>query len=451
MTAVRKPKWLAREAALLAMAGVMLTVFTSTAGANSQSAGKSGTVVVGALVTFTGVNAGYGPEVMAGCVPAVDLINQAGGVLGHKLSCQQFNTASDPVDAAPEARLMVSSTSNLLLAVGPGSTVASAVVPIVNAAHVPVFPSSGQSVFDKNNFPYYWRMVAIDVAQGYAMAAAAASLPVKRVAAVFDDSTSALGSQPGFIEGMKLLKRPVVDSLVLPPTEASYSSEIVGLLAKHPQLIVGELTAATAATFFTDLEQLNGGKMLNVLGDEPESEAPWQKAVSGAIGKSTMDKYVELVLPSSPVSSPAFKIFDKALFASNVGTKTIYKEDVYAASYYDTVNIVALAALEAKSIKASAANNYILDVANGVPGASVVHTFAEGKKLIDEGKKIRYVGASGPVTFPKYHNWQPPYNISRFDPNGNEIVVKGISVSVVSKLLTEGNNHVKTPTTPGSS
>jgi ABC-type branched-subunit amino acid transport system substrate-binding protein len=440
MMAARKPRRLTLGGALLAAAALTLAACGSN---GSGSGSSSGPLVIGALSSFTGSDAGYGPEVQAGCIPAANLVNKAGGVLGHKINCQSFNDASDPVDAVPATHQMLSSTPNLLFAIGVGSDTASAVVPIVNASDIPIFPSSGQSVFDKNSYPYYWRMVAIDVAQGYAMAAAAKSLPYQRVASVFANTTSAMGSQPGFVEGMHLLNEPVVDSLVLPSSAASYSSEVVALLRTHPQLIVGELDPSTAATFFTELRQLNGGKMLPVLGDEPESEVPWQKAVGGAIGKSTMDQYVRLVLPASPFSSAGFQTYVKALNASTVPDKQSYTTDVYSASYYDSVNIVCLAALEAKSVKPSVVNNYILGITNGVPGAVVVHNFADGKKLIDEGKKIRYVGASGPVFFPQYHNWQPPYNISQLTTNGSQTVLGLVSQSEVTHLLTIGTVNEK--------
>lgn len=434
-TSRRKSKRLIRALAPLAAAAIALAACGSTASGSGGS--NHAPVVIGALVAFTGADAGYGPEVLAGCIPAVNLINKSGGVLGHKVQCQSFNTAGDPVDAVPEAKHMLSNTVNLLAAVGTGSDESSAVVPIVNAAKVPIFPSSGQSVFDRNNYPYFWRMVAIDASQGYAMAIAAKALGYHNVAAVFANTTSAMGSEPSFVAGMKLLHAPLVDTIIVPSGAASYSSEMVALLEKHPQVIVGELDPSTAATLFTELTQLNHGKMLPVLGDEPESEVPWQKAVSGAIGQSTMDKYVNLVLPASPFSSFGFQTYRKALLASTVAQKSSYSTDVYSASYYDSVNIVCLAAIEAHSIKPTVVNNYILGIANGTPGAVVVHTFAAGKSALEAGKKIRYVGASGPVTFPKYHNWEPPYVVSRLNPNGSQTTVAPIAESELSKLITE--------------
>jgi len=66
-----------------------------------------------------------------------------------------------------------------------------------------------------------------------------------------------------------------------------------------------------------------------------------------------------------------------------------------------------------------------------------VHTFAAGKAALAAGKKIRYVGASGPVFFPKYHNWQPPYVVSRLNPNGSTTTVAPISQTDLAKLISQ--------------
>ena len=56
-----------------------------------------------------GADAALGPAYFAACLPAVREINAAGGVLGHKLSCQQFDTRGEPADAVPAARQMIAS------------------------------------------------------------------------------------------------------------------------------------------------------------------------------------------------------------------------------------------------------------------------------------------------------------------------------------------------------
>jgi hypothetical protein len=51
------------------------------------------------------------------------------------------------------------------------------------------------------------------------------------------------------------------------------------------------------------------------------------------------------------------------------------------------------------------------------PGAVVVHDFAAGKKAIESGKAIRYVGVIGPVTFNRYHNFAGEFAANMFNPS----------------------------------
>src|SRR6266571_3046171 len=63
---------------------------------------------------FTGPDASFGPEMVAGCAPAARLINQAGGVLGHQVQCSTVDTRGDPGDAATAAKTMLATTHNLV-------------------------------------------------------------------------------------------------------------------------------------------------------------------------------------------------------------------------------------------------------------------------------------------------------------------------------------------------
>jgi hypothetical protein len=73
-------------------------------------------------------------------------------------------------------------------------------------------------------------------------------------------------------------------------------------------------------------------------------------------------------------------------------------------AHFDAVNIIALAMEEARSINSQIINKYIPRVVAVAPGAVVVHTFAAGKQALSAGTTIRYVGASGPVSFDRWHN-----------------------------------------------
>src|SRR5215471_1682347 len=95
--------------------GTALALAALAGCASSSSSGASGSaLVVGEFNPFTGPDAAFGPEMVAGCIPAVRLINAGGGVLGHQLTCVQEDTRGDPADAVPAAQKMIATESTLV-------------------------------------------------------------------------------------------------------------------------------------------------------------------------------------------------------------------------------------------------------------------------------------------------------------------------------------------------
>ena len=126
------------------------------------------------------------------CDGATQAINNAGGVLGHKLSCKGVDTRGDPADAVPATRQMFATTPNLALVIGVTSDEAASVVPVINADKMVVFGMTGQSEFDSTHFQYFYRLVPPDLAESYAMVVIAQQLGYKRIALAFGND---IGSQ----------------------------------------------------------------------------------------------------------------------------------------------------------------------------------------------------------------------------------------------------------------
>ncbi|MEA2505626.1 MAG: hypothetical protein QOH48_244, partial [Actinomycetota bacterium] len=73
-----------RNARVLAMAGLTMASLLLAACSGNSGGGSSasiGSLVVGAFNPFSGPDASFGPEMMAGCIPAANTINKQGGVL----------------------------------------------------------------------------------------------------------------------------------------------------------------------------------------------------------------------------------------------------------------------------------------------------------------------------------------------------------------------------------
>ncbi|HWD85312.1 MAG TPA: ABC transporter substrate-binding protein [Solirubrobacteraceae bacterium] len=401
-----------------------------SAGGGSSSGGSSsnGVLTFAIFHSYSGPNAAYGPEAAAGCYPAERQINAAGGILGHQLHCLPVDSKGDPADAVPAANRMIASTSNLVGVLGGGSDEASAVVPIFQQAKIPIFSTTGQSAFDHTTDTYFWRILSPDAAQGSAMAAAAKKLGYTRVATLFGNDIAAQGSAPTAISGVKKLGLSLSANQTLAVGQPSYRSEAQAMVTSKPQAIISEADPQTSATYFSELSQL--GQVPALITDPVSQEPSWRKAVGGAIGTSLVNKQDHAVVAYSPPTAPAYQVYSSALKASakQVPQPAQWDADLYSVADYDSVVLAALAMDAAHSTKPSVYDSYITKVTAPASGATIVHTYAQGKTALAAGKHIQYVGATGPVIFNQWHNAGNQFAIERY-ANGTWKVTSVLSAA----------------------
>jgi ABC-type branched-subunit amino acid transport system substrate-binding protein len=380
----------------------------------SGASTSGGTLEIAIFHTYSGANAAYGPEAAAGCFPAERLINAAGGVLGHQIHCTPVDSKGDPADAVPAANRLIASSSSLVGVLGAGSNEATAVVPLFQQAHLPVFSTTGQASFDHSTASYFWRILSPDAAQGNAMAAAAKKLGYSKVATLFGNDAAAQGSAPTAISGVRRLHLTLTANQTLAIGQPSYRSEVQQLTSGNPQAIITEADPQTSATYFAELSQL--GRVPVLITDPVSQEPTWRTAVGGAIGKNLLNKQDYAVVAYSPPTSLAYRTYTAALNASSkqVPQPAQWDADLYSVADYDSVVIMALAMDAAHSTKPSVYDGYITKVTSPASGAVIVHTYAAGKAALAKSQHIQYVGAVGPTVFDRWHNSGQGFAIERF-------------------------------------
>jgi ABC-type branched-subunit amino acid transport system substrate-binding protein len=384
----------------------VLAAMASTASGCASSGGASGhsPLVVAAVVAFTGSNDFEAQSNEGGLYPAIYAINKAGGVLGHQLAYKAVDTKADPADALPAVQQALATTSNLVLVAGPDTSSAPSIVPVLNSAAIPMTVVAGESAYNQNKLPYFWRLFPPDSANGTAMSLWAQRKGYTRVATVFGTDSGSQGDLPGVIGSLKALNMKVVANVSLTPSQPTYEPSVRALMAAHPQVIMTEADATTAATFFGELKQLGG--LVPVIGTEATSTAPWLKAVGGALGSSFQKDYTALITaPSSP--TPAVTAYQNAVTAvkdKEPSPWPSYLSNPFSITYYDGVVTVALAMNAAHSTNPSVFNSFISEVANPGAGKTVVYTYPQGVAALKAGKKIQYFGATGLINFNAYHN-----------------------------------------------
>jgi ABC-type branched-subunit amino acid transport system substrate-binding protein len=440
--AARSPVSRSRGArAVAALAAAALAIGVSACGSGTSSGGASGsTLTIADVAPFSGPDAALGPTYLASCYGATTAINKAGGVLGHKLACKSVDTRGDPADAVPAVNQMFATTSSLALVIGCTSDEAASVVPIINAHKMAMFCMTGQSEFDHVHFPYFYRLVPPDLEESYAMVAIAQQLGYKRIALAFGND---IGSQTFIQPAIAALKKAgitLTTNQTLDLNATTFRTEAEAIIQSHPDAFMTEALGSADPTLFSEIKQLNGGTMIPVIGTSAAISPPFFKAAAAAVGASTFASSFHadnLVVEST---GPAFQAFSGALLAEQgkvpgaTGDFTTYLSAPGGVHLYDGINLAALAMIMSKSTSPSVYGPDIIKIGDGVPGAKVVYSFAQGAAALKAGQAIRYEGPGGPTSFDSYHDSTGIFQVDTYSPSGNVNVVGNLTAAQLRAL-----------------
>ena len=381
---------------------LMLTVAscaTSQAPAASSAPGAAASptagppVNVALIAALTGPFAANGTSKLEGAKTALEEINKAGGILGRQVSISTVDTKNDPVDAVPAARQMLA-TGDLNLVLGFSVTDYQNALPIVNAAKMVSFTYIGSPSIDHTLFPYSFRMQPSDAVVGAAMAYYAKQKGYTKLALVFDAAEGAQDLIPPIEEAAKTLGLTIVAKPSVPVNVTSYEGEILEVLRAKPDAMLMQLQPQEAGTFFSQLEGL-GGQTVPIVGSDLTAAPEWIKA----IGAARAARQLVSIIPSSGASGPAGQTF----LATYQGLFN-HPPRTFSSHFYDAMNVAALAMVAAKSTDPQVYVKSVPDVTTPGPDHTVVYNYADGAKLLAQGKKIKYFGAGSPMVFNQFHD-----------------------------------------------
>lgn len=410
-------------AAVVALSATLGTV----ASVADQTPARGAMLTIAEVAPFTGTDGALGAEYQVACEGAATAIDQAGGVLGHALNCKAVDTRGDPADAVESVREMYAGTPDLAFVIGCTSDEADSVVPLFNANRTVSFCMTGQSEFDHLKLPYFYRLVPPDRTESYAMTAIAQNHHYTRVALAFGNDTGSQTFVGPAVAAIQDAGMKVVDNELLDLSATNFLPEAESLVASKPQVILTEALGHTEATFLREVKQLNGGKMIPVIGTAATVLPNWFKSASAAIGSRVLAGNYLADNFYTQTRGPAFRAFKTALYdarkLTKIGDFSTYLTAPGAVHLYDGINLAALAMLEARSVKSSVWAPYVKRICNGVPGSKLVTSFAQGAAAIKHGTPIRYVGPGGAESFDAYHNAAAAFQVDSYTATGSVKVV----------------------------
>jgi branched-chain amino acid transport system substrate-binding protein len=419
-------KWLHPAIGFAAL--TMLAVACGSGGSASTptSSGPAkigdGSLKLGYVLPETGQLAFLGPPQIDGVKYAVKLINGAGGVLGKPMPAPvAADEAGDASVAQASAdRVLSSGVQAIVGAAASGMTLA--IINKVAGANVVECSASNTSpkltTYKDNG--YYFRTAPSDALQGPVLANTIAGDGHSKVAIVARADDYGKGLADATAKSLQQSGATVVLNQTYDPTTTDFSALIRKVASAKPD--------AVAVIAFEEGTQILKGLIEAGYG-------PSKVGVYGADGLRSTD-LPKLVDPKNPavlagmkgtapssVSDPAFltalKQFDPKL-----------TQVTYAPQAYDCVNIIALAAEQAKTNDPKVFKNYM----NGVTeGGTTCTSYAACKALVDAGKNIAYQGASGTLNFTSGGEpSQETVEVYAFDKAGKLSTIKTVLSKPVS-------------------
>lgn len=388
------------------------------------------TITIGADMALTGSLGALGQQIANGARLAVSDVNRGGGVNGCKLAMVLGDDQTSPTVGVDVAKKLVDINHVPAIVGALSSGVSMAILTSVTAPGkvVQISPASTSPAFTKlaaegKTGGYWFRTAPSDALQSVAMAKVARDAKFHKVAVMYINNPYGEGLSSAFTKAFEALGGKVTANVVYNANQPSYRSEVTHAMAGHPDAlfligypgdgttITREWISAGGPQKFLFPDGLESQKFVNDVG------AKYMKVVWGTAGGS--------------VKTPSLRIF-RAEYKKAHGN---YPTQAYMTNAYDAVMVIALAMDHGKGATGTIIRDNIRKV-TGEHGRIVyagAKGYAKAVRLIKEGKRIRYVGAVGPLSFDKYGDVAGPMAIWTVK-NGKVKQVRTMSVRAIERI-----------------
>lgn len=380
-------------AAVMALAGCgsSSSSSSSSSGSDSTSGAKTTKFVLGGLWPETGSLAYLAPPELAAEKLAVKDINDAGGVLGNKITTVDADTSdADHADQNTSAAQSVLS-KNPSFIIGPASSsVVKNTYKSITSQNVPMLSMGATSAGFSGLSDYFFRTVAPDTVQGAVMGNLIAQDGVQKLAiAVFNDEYGT-GLRDTIVKTASAAGVDIIygEKDTFDPTETNFSSIATAIKASNPD-----------ATLVIAFDQTK----------------PLLKALASAgvntkklyfVDGNTSDYSSELdagLLEGSKGTIPGVNPSDdfvKRLESTGVDLKNT---TTYGAETYDGIILAALAAQKGGATDGTTVQKNLMAVSGSTKGKEC-DSYKACLALLKDGKEIQYKGQTSIGAFNDAHD-----------------------------------------------
>ncbi len=354
-------------------------------------------VKFGLLLSLTGDLGDLGKAQLPAVDIAVKEINDAGGILGCKLTVMTEDDESTAEGAVKGANKLVL-TDGAITLLGPNSLDMVSLLDFARTNKVPIMTHWGGTVkLDTEGGDYVFRDALSDSFAGIATAKFLIDQGYKTAANMYENSESPQSNAVTMKKAFEAAGGKVVADVAYNPGQASYQAELAKVFENKPEIVLLSAGTDSATTIMREWYRGNyGGKW--ILG----SDLGANEVVSGIGADIMAGQYGQA--GADDVNSPSYKRYQE-LWKAATGSDTVAP---YSSPLYDAFILEALAIAIGGKADGETINANMKKVATG---ETQCLSYAECLAAVKAGKTIRYMGVSGPLQFNKYNNVVAPWSI----------------------------------------
>jgi branched-chain amino acid transport system substrate-binding protein len=345
---------------------------------------QTGTIKLGGIAPLTGGNSFDGPPTAKVMKGLVDEINAAGGVNGRKLEIFIEDDQSSPEAAVRAVRNLIDVRKVIAICCSGSSAVTMAIAPLCweskvmlttvsGADAITQLPHQGYILRTQPNTTFQAQRVSAYLLEAGAKRVAFMSAPTPFAKTIYDAMVGIL--KPKGVESM---------SLIYDDKKPSFRSEVDEVLRFKPDAISFAGYLPDTIVLLKDLFRAN----------YPGMKVAFGFAFNQSIVDGVPPEASEGIIAISPSAVIGSKAFARVAVLTGMAVPT-----PYAAQIYDHINILALTIAASKAEPTGVMiHDTVRNITQGSNGVKV-DNYAEGAKLLAEGKTLDYDGASGPCNF----------------------------------------------------
>ncbi len=410
---------------------LLTTLLTALGIAATPASAADCDITIGVVMELTGPAGAYGQAGAKSVEMAFRDFNDAGGINGCELVTDTRDSQSQGNVAVDQATQLVNIKKVPVII---GGIISSISIPILTSVTAPagvvqVSPASSSPTLTalgregKTNGVFF-RTITSDALQGTAAAKYAIDQGLKTLAIIHVNNDFGVNMVREFRSAYEKLGGTITSVTPYNEKQASYSAEASAAMKGEPEalyLVSYPVDGATIARAWIS----GGGPQKFLLNDGMNSTD-----FINAVGAQYLNEAFGTSSGTSPTASTEYFNANYEAFSGGI------KPDAPAADRsYDAGAIVALAVAKAGKGDAAAIKAAIPDVtaADGEPIHAGKDEFAKALALINEGKKLRYEGVIGPISFDQYGDITGPFRLWRIK-NGEVTTIGEMSADEVGKI-----------------